>query len=284
MTRTEGSKIKIGSLLIDDAHACLETVEEQFILNIPNTSKCYHELYEIVKTSLDHQCKSKASGIENSDPSAYMQVPFWTWKNNIHEITETLIRYKQTKELEFSLPLLKESLSLCRCVVSASEIEITPYCIPIHMVSSVINCERKIFMTATLVDDSILSSHFALNSDSISHPIVPDTAGDIGDRMILLPQVINTDLTDEKIKLFCKWASCYINVVIIVPSEYRANFWKDQADRILNKDNLYDGVEELKNGKVGLVVLINRYDGIDLPRDACRLLICSGQAKPDTFI
>ncbi|GAB5499742.1 MAG: hypothetical protein PsegKO_20530 [Pseudohongiellaceae bacterium] len=91
--------------------------------------------------------------------------------------------------------------------------------------------------------------------------------------MILLPQVINTDLSDTDIKKFCKQASKHVNVVVIVPSDYRASFWADQADRILDKNNLYQGIEELRNKKVGLVVLVNRYDGIDLPGDACRFLV-----------
>ena len=272
----EGAKIKVGTLLIDDAHACLDTIEEQFTLNIAYSSDCYKELYSIFRESLYDQCESKALEIEDGDPSSYMQVPFCVWKNNLSEVTKSLIRHKESDELRFSLPLIKELLSLCSCVLNAKKIEITPYCIPIHMLPSIINCDRKIFMTATLVDDSILSSHFGISGNSINKPIIPNTAGDIGDRMILLPQVINKDLTDLEIKEFCKWASNYINVVIIVPSEYRAEFWSDQADRVLRNNNLYDGIEELKNKKVGLVILVNRYDGIDLPKDACRLLVIDG--------
>ena len=269
----QGIKIRIGTLLIDDVHACLEAVEEQFTLNISSPLGCYGELYEIFKNSFNAQCISKAIEIENGDPSAYMQVPFWIWKNNIDAITKILIENKDLDGIKFPLPLLKESLLLCRCVVSASKIEITPHCIPIHMIPSIIESKRKIFMTATLVDDSVLSSHFGLKRDSIGSPLVPDTAGDIGDRMILFPQAINTDLSDNDIKMFCKCVSNSINVVVIVPSKYRANFWRDKADKILDKDNLHQGIEELKNNKTGLTVLINRYDGIDLPGDACRLLV-----------
>ncbi|MEX2490015.1 MAG: DEAD/DEAH box helicase family protein [Pseudomonadales bacterium] len=269
----EGIKISIGSLLIDDAHACNETIEEKFTINISSDSDCYEELYELFKAPLHEQCESKAIEIESGDYTSYMPVPFWVWKNKISEISKILVDHRTTDELRFTLPLLKESLPLCRCVVSAASIEITPYCVPIHMIPSIIHCQRKVFMTATLVDDSILASHFGVREQSLCKPIVPDTAGDIGDRMILLPQVINTDLSDTDIKLFCKQASKHINVVVIVPSEYRAKFWSDQADRILNKTNLYQGIEELRNKKVGLVILVNRYDGIDLPGDACRFLV-----------
>ena len=275
----EGRKIKIGSLLIDDAHACLDTVEEQFTLTIDITNPAYKEIYNCFKESLHAQCDSKAIEIEEN-LHAYMQVPFWTWQNNTSEILRILIKHKDYKKNEkdnwftFVWSLVKESLHLSRCVVSSKKIEITPHFIPIHMIPSITNAQRRIFMTATLVDDSILSSHFGITEDSINKAVVPDTAGDIGDRMIFLPQVINPEITDLQIKNFCKSVSQNINVVVIVPSHERAKFWKDQAVLILDKYNLYEGVELLKQPKrVGLVVLVNRYDGIDLPKDACRLLV-----------
>jgi Helicase C-terminal domain len=42
-------------------------------------------------------------------------------------------------------------------------------------------------------------------------------------------------------------------------------------------DNIASGVEILKGGKLlGITVLVNRYDGVDLPDDACRLLVIDG--------
>jgi len=42
--------------------------------------------------------------------------------------------------------------------------------------------------------------------------------------------------------------------------------------RYLVGDDVALGVEKLRAGHVGLTVLVNRYDGIDLPGDACRVL------------
>ena len=56
----EGSKLKISSLIIDDAHACLETVEDQFTVKIPSATNAYEELYGIIKTSLHDECETKA--------------------------------------------------------------------------------------------------------------------------------------------------------------------------------------------------------------------------------
>ncbi len=272
----DGIKIQIGSLLIDDAHACLDTIEDQFMLKISKANKAYSELYNSFRDSLNTQCEAKSSEIELGDPNAYMQVPFWTWQDKVKETGEILIKYRESEGIAFAWPLLKESLKLCRCVISAKEIEISPHCIPIGMIPSIIKASRKIFMTATLADDGILSTHFGITEESISHAVIPDSAGDVGDRIILLPQVINPELSDNHIKSLCKSAAKQFNVVVIVPSGYRAEFWKDEADLIINKKNIYAEIEKLKAGKVGLAVLVNRYDGIDLPKDACRLLVIDG--------
>jgi len=272
----EGSKIPVSSFVIDDAHACIDTVESQFTANIPSDSKAYEELYLLFKTSLHAECQSKAIEIESGDNTNYMQVPYWIWQEKIAEISQILIKHKDEKFLEFVWPLIKENPNLSHCVISAGRIEISPHVTPIHMIPSIVNANRKIFMTATLVDDSILSSHFSVDEQYIKHPIVPESAGDIGDRMILLPQVINPDITENDIKDYAKYLSNYLNVVVIVPSRYRSSFWEDVADLILDTESITAGVEKLKAGHVGLTVLINRYDGVDLPGDACRFLVIDG--------
>ena len=272
----EGSKLKISSLIIDDAHACLETVEDQFTVKIPSATNAYEELYGIIKTSLHDECETKAIEIESGDPTSYLQIPYWVWQDNIAEISKILVKHNETEFLKFVWPLIKEDLKLCNCSINSKEIEISPHFIPIHMIPSIIDADRKICMTATLADDSILSSHFGIDASHINIPIVPDSAGDVGDRMILLPQVINTGTTDEEIKAYCVYLAKFTNVVIIVPSFYRAKFWEDEANLILSENNLYEGIDNLKSNRVGLTILVNRYDGIDLPGDACRVLVIDG--------
>ena len=246
------------------------------MLTIDSQESAYKEIYKCFQESLREQCLTKEFEIYNRERDAYMQVPFWSWKSKISEISKILIRNKDTEWLKFVWPLIRESLPLSRCVVSSDRIEISPHCIPIHMIPSIANACRKIFMTATLVDDSVLSSHFGITRESINKAVIPDTAGDIGDRMILLPQVINPKLTDDEIKRFCKSISQKVNVVVIVPSHERAKYWKDQADLILNTDNLYEEITRLKREKIGLTILVNRYNGIDLPKNACRFLVIDG--------
>lgn len=272
----EGCKIKISSLLIDDAHACIETIEEQFTIKIPNNNHVYDDIFEILRQQMYEQCESRTLEIEAGNPSVNLLIPYWTWQSNISSIIKILVKNSNEEFLKFIWPLLKDSLKLCNCVISAKEIEISPFSIPIHVIPSIQYAHRKIFMTATLIDDSIISTHFGIDESSLNDPIVPDSAGDVGDRMILLPQAINTEINENDIKSYCKDISKDFNVVVIVPSFFRAKFWHDAADLELNSKNMGTGIEELKARKNGLTILVNRYDGIDLPANSCRMLVLDG--------
>lgn len=272
----QGIKINIGSLVVDDAHACLETIEDQYTITLPNSSESYKGIYKALRNSLLQQSEPRVLELESLDPSIQMLAPFWAWQSNISEISRLLISEKNEEYLKFKWPLVKENLKLSRCVVSSSKIEISPHCIPINSIPSIEYAKRKIFMTATLADDSVLASHFGITDPQAYEAICPDTYGDVGDRLILMPQVINPELSDDNIKQLCSHAKKFMNVVIIVPSDYRANYWRDVADSILKKNNIHTGIASLKSTKAGLTVLVNRYDGIDLPNDACRLLVIDG--------
>jgi hypothetical protein len=94
--------------------------------------------------------------------------------------------------------------------------------------------------------------------------------------MILAPQEIDPTVSEIDLKLFIKNKSEQYNVVVIVPSEYRSKFWSDVASSIVTAENLEDTVNQLKSKHVGLVVMVNKYDGIDLPDSACRILVLDG--------
>ena len=268
----EGIKIGFESIVIDDVHACLATTEDQFTLKIPTSNAVYEPLFSLFRDDLYQQSQSHALEIER-DPTKNMLLPYWAWVKKQKPVLDILYKEKECKEVKFVWPLIKDVLPLCRCVFGGGEIEISPRILPINVIPAFESAKRRIFMTATLADDSVLISHFNLSSASLSNTVTPSTADDIGYRMILIPQEINPKITDDDLKQFYKRLSGTYNVVIIVPSNQRALYWNDVADRTLKADNLYEGVEELKNGHVGLVVLVNKYDGIDLPKDACRILV-----------
>jgi hypothetical protein len=270
------TKIKIGSIVIDDAHACLSKMDEQFMIRVERGTPIYKRLLGLFKESISQQSIVGALQVDNGDPAAYVPVPFWAWRSHVVEVAKVLIEHKDNEELMFSLPLLADCLELCQCVIGGTALEIAPRCVPVDVIPAFNSAIRRVYMTATLADDGVLVTHFDADPTLIWPPVKPKGVGDMGDRMILIPQKINPACTDDDLrKLVTQTADTY-NSIVIVPSNKRASYWKPVAKQILNAKTIEAGVVELRNKHVGLSILINKYDGIDLPDEACRLLVVDG--------
>ncbi len=270
------SEIELGAVLVDDAHACLATVEAQFTLSLPEDHPAYRELLELFSSDLSTQSRSVFMDLEAGDSTAVMPIPFWAWADRADEVMAILHPHRDSKELKFEWPLVSEVLPTCRAAVSSRGLEIAPPCPPVEMIPSFTQTRRRIYLTATLPDDSVLVTHFAASPESVRTPITPRSADDLGDRMILTPLRTFPESDEAQIKAFLAEEAATRNVVVIVPSWARATSWEDLAAAVHGADGLQAGLAALRNGHVGLVVLVNKYDGIDLPGDACHLLVLDG--------
>ena len=267
------TKIDIGSLIIDDAHACVSTISDQFRITLPNTHEAYGRILTFLAEDLRGYNEARFLDVEASDPRSYMDVPFWSWHAHSPKILRVLHEHQGDDELQFTYPLLREILPQCRCVIGGQRLEIEPYFPATDLIQSFRRAKRRIYMTATLADDSVIVTHFGATQGSLGTPIVPSSSQSMGERMILMPQELNPDLTTSEIQTLLAQLAQKENVVVIVPSEQAAGEWGNIAHQILIGEQVAAGVERLRNGHVGLTVLVNRYDGIDLPGNACRVLV-----------
>ena len=273
-------KIDIDSILIDDVHSCLEIAETKSMISINREkyTKLYQDILDMFYDSLKQQNESNLINIKDGDyASSPMLVPFWDFNNKITELLNKFKDYKQEDIFKFNAPMIIDMLELCDCCISYDCIEISMRNLPIYKISSFENANRRIFMSATLEDDSILIRDFDIDPN-INNVICPKNATDIGDRLIITPQAINPNITDEEIKYQLKELSKHYRIVVIVPSCRRAIYWNDVADRIFNNDN----INSINNYNLGLDILINRYDGIDLKDDKCRVIVIDGLPNAST--
>ena len=273
-------KIDIDSILIDDVHSCLEIAETKSMISINREkyTKLYQDILDMFYDSLKQQNESNLINIKDGDyASSPMLVPFWDFNNKITELLNKFKDYKQEDIFKFNAPMIIDMLELCDCCISYDCIEISMRNLPIYKISSFENANRRIFMSATLEDDSILIRDFDIDPN-INNVICPKNATDIGDRLIITPQAINPNITDEEIKYQLKELSKHYRIVVIVPSCRRAIYWNDVADRIFNNNN----INSINNYNLGLDILINRYDGIDLKDDKCRVIVIDGLPNAST--
>ncbi|UZD74108.1 DEAD/DEAH box helicase family protein [Bacillus siamensis] len=275
-------KKSIGCIVVDDAHACMKVAKSQFSITIPRSNDIYEKLLKIFSDSIKQQSESRYLDIKEGDKNTQQLIPFWEWHKNYSRILELLHEKRNdnsegNKSLFFNWPLLKDNLELAECIITGQEFIINLDFTPIDVIPSFDQCPHRIFMSATIDDDSILVSHFNIDSTKIENCITPGNANDIGERMILIPQELNPKITEDELKQYYKYLSNKVNVIILVPSTYRSRYWNDVADvTVSSQDEMLSTVEKLKKQHVGLVVLINKYDGIDLPKSACEVLVIDG--------
>ncbi len=267
-----GERIEIGAIVIDDAHACLQAIMEQFRVRLPNTHPVYEWILKNFGPALKRQSSYAHLSIVSGDSQYYQEVPFWNVQEQADALLKVMHDNRETDELKFTFPFIADVLPLSRIVISGKEAEITPMCPPTDLVNSFRNAKRRIYMTATLSDDSILVTHFGAQADKLTAAITAATLQAMGERMIIMPQEINPDITLPTVKGMLSKVAQEHNVVVIVPSKRVADDWADVANQTLMGEAVSQGVAKLKEKHVGLTVLVNRYDGIDLPKDACRLL------------
>jgi hypothetical protein len=133
-------------------------------------------------------------------------------------------------------------------------------------------------MSATIADDSSIVRTFDAHPKAILNPIVPHSLAGVGERMILTPALTKLGIRDD-LKLARQLAAevaKQAGVVVLVPSETAGKRW-DGVATLMMGDKVEVVVADLVAGtRRGPFVFANRYDGIDLIGDACRLLIMDG--------
>ncbi len=284
--------IDLGIIIVDDAHAALATTEKQFRLTVPANHGAYPKLLDLFAADLQSQSAKVWEDIKAGDYTATARIPFWSWADRGQEVMARLHPHRLEDAFKFEWPLVADVLHLCVATVTSRGVEIRPPCPPIAAIPSFVRARRRVYLTATLADDSILVTDLGADPALLARAVTPGSAADLGDRLILAPVALNPSLTDESVRILARQFAAGdrdgdsvadskpINVVVLVPGKKVAIKWAAYADRTYYVNQMEAGVAELKAGHVGVVVLVNKYDGVDLPHNACRLLILDGVPRP----
>jgi hypothetical protein len=274
---TSRQPISVGTVVIDDAHAAVMELESKSTLRIPNTHDAYEKVMNLFIEDLEAQSNTTLMDIASGVHSAVLRIPFWSWRKKRNGVLDALHPHRKEKAFEWVWPLLAEELELCQAVVTSAGLEIKPQCPPIQKFPSFSEAQRRVYLTATLAEDSVLVTHFDADPASVADPVVPASATDLGDRLILAPISLNPRVEHEQVREMAAGLAEHHNVVVLVPSHAQAQEWGAVAkSTVSTMEEIGEQVRRLNDGHVGLVVIVNRYDGIDLPGDACRVLIIDG--------
>lgn len=279
--------VEVGSLLMDDAHACSDSIREQCRIRIPREDAAYQSIRTLFEADLEHQGVGTFADIQNDKRDAFLPVPYWAWKDRESEIARILAAATDRKPVKYAWPILKNMLAHCQCVVSGVALEIEPYIPPLDAFGSYWKASHRIFMSATVTDDAFLIKGLRLLPDVITNPLTYSKESWSGEKMVLLPSLIHEDLERGAM---VKWLGTpkpgmAFGIVALVSSFSNSRDWESYGAIVAKKDTVTEIVGNLRRGVFDkTVVLANRYDGVDLPDDACRILVFDGKPYSESLI
>ena len=228
-----------GTIVIDDAHACLGKAEHAFRLTVPGDEPAYDALLALFRDAIEQQSPASYLDLADGRARAIQVVPYWAWIDQQRTVLETLHPLSGEVPYIFAWPLLADILPDCRAVFTADGLEIAAPCVNSDVLPGFRQASRRVYLTATLADDGVLVADFGADADQVAKPIVPANADDIGDRLILVPQQTHPAASEDEIREVILGLARARNVAVIVPSNARAAYWADDdATMVLDKDNL----------------------------------------------
>lgn len=276
----------VGTVVMDDCHACIDAIRDACVIRIPRTHRAYNAILALFSPDLEEQGVGTYAEIREHKFDALLAVPYWSWMEHFQDVAPILARDSATDEIKYAWPLLKDILRDCICIVSGETLEISPYLAPLHLFGSYSGAQHRVFMSATVTNDAFLVKGLGLPPDVITSPLVDPNERWSGEKMIVIPSLISSDL-DRKAMI-----ASYgppdprrkFGRVVLTPSFSIAEEWKDAGALVADKKTIYRCVEDLKAGKFETTLVVaNRYDGIDLPDSACRILILDSKPYSETL-
>lgn len=293
---SEKKIVPLGAVVVDDAHAALNAAAGLFTVSIPSTCSAFRDLLRLFESELKEQNLKAFREISEGDFGSPIRVPPMAVADRAEEILSVIHPYTKDDGIDtlfYPWSFVANSLKFAIVTVTSREVEIKTPCPEISLIPAFRQAKRRVYLTATLADEGVLVTELDADVEAVRKPITPKQASDLGDRIILAPLSINPQLSNDVIYKLARGIADGdrgsrgkaepVNVVVLVPSDNAAKQWESVADETLHVEDMRPIIERMRNGEhVGVVVLVNKYDGVDLPGNACRLLIVDGIPTPLT--
>lgn len=271
------------TLVLDDAHAGEERVASHWsvLADRRDDSVLYAALLAAVGGLLEHDFERDVRDPE-LDPRERARVglvPVTAVAERGDLLVEALDAHTAYPQHNFfAKDILRRSIGCCLVFVSWREILIRPMIAPTAGHAPFTDPVQRVYMSATLGSGGELERAFGVSSPIERIPVPPAwQRHGAGRRLFLMPAAVGEGSDDV---LRAAVASTP-RALIIGPSGPASD---EAADALLAPEAVRLGAQQIADGDLApflappkaALVLPNRYDGLDLPNDRCRLIVLSG--------
>lgn len=280
-----------GLLVLDDAHAAEGYVAGPWTMEItrPEHPSAYQDLLSMLGDALQPVVLTRlqnAAQDGGGDRTVYLTSPVGI-AANAHLIEQVLATAVTSNKVSKSAQhawkkYIRDHVDRCLVYVSARQVLIRPLIAPTLVHPAFDAPARRVYMSATLGSGGELERAFGRHK--ITRIPVPkgwENQG-TGRRFFVFPELTNDlsadrDHTDTFVSgLIAKTK----RTLVLTPDENTAKKFVSKripsGHAVLRAKDVDDDLTPFTSATSAALVLANRYDGIDLPGDDCRLVVLDG--------
>ena len=267
-------------LIFDDVHSSEGYIADNWSLNI--NRKDHKVLFDqialilkdvISESNYNRLTDDNLSGNEASTWNDLVPRPFL--KEKAKDLRNLLQEKTRDSNLVYAWNRISDNLEDCQVYISWNSILIRPYIPPTETHQPFSNSSQRIFMSATLGSSGELERIIGCSGKIKRLDTVKslDNKG-IGRRFFVFPALGE----DHYSEIITKFHSAAKRSVLIAPNDAAAekisSMLKSSVEgiEIFKTDQLIASKEEYTNSENAVVIMSNRFDGVDFPGDESRML------------
>ncbi|GHH38195.1 hypothetical protein FHS35_007614 [Streptomyces umbrinus] len=282
------------TLVFDDAHAAEGFVAEAWALNIKRKLDQYGRLFDALGNSVEPSFVARMVAPDGpaADPNEVRLIPIGAVARHAEDIDRVLADL--TGDPMYRFRMLRENLASCLFYISRREFYIRPMIPPTFEHGPYTDPVQRLYLSATLGDAGELERAFG-RADIKRVPVPPawDRAGS-GRRFFVFPELAAppTETAEDAAESAVGedgpsdtgWVSTLVDLakkrLVLTPDDDLATKLADElsvpaSERFTAKDP-DTGIQPFIDADKGTLLAPNRYDGMDLAADACRMILMSG--------
>lgn len=271
------------AIIFDDAHVAEKVIRDCFTLRIEQDKQpqIYKRAAELLRPHFVALHRADYfDRIVQGDSSYYVVAapPSATVAINRDGILLELLRGADQSQgnVGFALGHLADRLDKCSVFISQHSIEVCPPFLPSKRIPFLSDPDiRRIYLSATLTSEVDFCRAFGRKP---SFRVEPESDAGIGERLIILAdREAMTDGGEKGVKAesIARTLAATHKLLISTPTYVTAAKYRDLA--IPPKSDEFSAkLDEFRQRKSGIFVLVGRVDGIDLPHATCRVMLADG--------
>jgi hypothetical protein len=272
-------------IILDDAHSAENYISQFWSLHIVRSHSehqaAFSALLGLLLPFMPHADVTRLTSAKGGDDDYHWveKLPTPTFQRLVPEIIPLLDEHTASNDLRYQWSVLRDSLHGCHLYVSRRFVLIRPLIPPSRTHVPFAQAKQRLYMSATL------GSGGDLERMTGRHPIhkIPVPSGwdkqGIGRRFFLFPK---RSLNDEDTTSFVMAAirkggrALYLVPDEVSAEKIRLLIATEVGCEVFNATQLESSKQPFIECQSAVAVVANRYDGIDLIEDDCRLLMADG--------